>query len=70
MQREKSFTAYKYKNNIQHLTIETFEGKHGLSSEVFESMFVINNNSSQLHAKSYFSVAKMLNISEKIKEDH
>ena len=35
-----------------------FKVKHGLGSEVFESMFVINNNSTQLLLKHDFYVLK------------
>ena len=38
-----------HENNIQQLAIEMFKVKHGLVSEFFECMFIINNTSTQLH---------------------
>ena len=57
MQRDGSFTILE--KNIQQLAIETFKVKHDLESEVFESMFVINNNSTQLCLKHDFHVPKI-----------
>ena len=39
---------------IQELAIETFNVKHGIASKFFESIFVINNNTTQL--RSVFDV--------------
>ena len=36
-----------------------FKVKHCLVSEVFENMFVMNNNSTQLHSKSDFYKIKI-----------
>ena len=36
-----------------------FKVKHGLTSEVFEIMFVINDNSAQFRSKSYCCVRKI-----------
>ena len=36
-----------------------FKVKHGLTSEVFESTFVVNNDSAQLCSKSEFGVPKI-----------
>ena len=43
LQRHKSCTSHE--NNIQQIAIEMFKVKYGLASAVFESMFVVNNNS-------------------------
>ena len=37
-----------------------FQAKHGLASEVFESMFVINSHSAKLRSKSDFCVPKFI----------
>lgn len=47
-----------------------FKVKHGLVSEAFERMFVINNNFTKFHSKFDFCVPKsILNTFEKIEQD-
>ena len=53
-------------NNIQYFAIEMFKVKDGLVSEGFESMFVINNNSTRdlylisVHQKSVLNILKKI----------
>ena len=47
-----------------------FKVKHGLVSEAFERIFVINNNFTKFHSKFDFCVPKLiLNTFEKIEQD-
>ena len=57
LERNRFFTTHE--NNIQQFAIEMFKVKHCLVSEVFENMFVMNNNSTQLHSKSDFYKIKI-----------
>ena len=57
LQRDRSCTIHK--NNSQELATEMFKLKHGLTSEDFESMFIVKNNSTRLRSKRNFCVPEI-----------